>query len=60
MTTIRCQFPTMPAAPNMGMRGMRAAELTAITVELTVPGRVTGVETHEDREAMYAALFAAA
>jgi hypothetical protein len=37
---------------------MKAAELTARTVELTVPRTVAGVESYESREAMYAKLFA--
>ena len=60
MTTIRCQFPTVPARPNMGLEGMRAAELTSMVVTLTVPREVEGHESQEDREAMYAALFAEA
>lgn len=58
MTEIRCQFPTVPARPNMGLEGMRAAELTSLTVTFTVPREVQGHESRDEREAMYAALFA--
>lgn len=57
MTTIRCRFPVLPISPSMGLRGMQAAELTSIEVELTVNRRVPGHESHDEREAMYAALF---
>jgi hypothetical protein len=58
--TIRVEFPVVPTRPGNGFGiepTMRAARLTARTITLTVPGAES---EEDDREAMYAALFAEA
>jgi len=60
MTLIRVEFPTVPAHPAMGIRGIDAAALTAVVVEVTVPREVPGHESRESREAMYENLFGGA
>jgi len=61
MTTIRIEFPFATDRPSLGIEaGLKASRLTAVVVELKVPGKVPGVMTHDDKAAMYAALFGGA
>jgi hypothetical protein len=57
MTTIRVEFPTMPAHPALGIRGIDAAAVTAVVVEVAIPRKVRGVETRESRQTMYEGLW---